>query len=224
MQKLFNQEIRFKDDNGNDYPDWEEKRLGEVIDFFATNSFSRSLLNYTSGEVKNIHYGDIHTKFKSNFDITKELVPFINPQINLSKISSDCYCKEGDLVIADASEDYKDIGKAIEIKNLGNQRLLAGLHTYIGRDKVDRIASGFKGYLFQTASVRNQIKKMAVGISVLGISKTNLNKVDFNLPCFEEQEKISNFLFSIDKSIEMISEQLNKTQQFKKGLLQQMFV
>lgn len=224
MQQIFNQKIRFKQEDGNDYPDWEEKLLGEVVTFHSTNSHSRSLLNYSEGTVKNIHYGDIHTKFKSNFNIVNENVPFINPEINLSKIPAESYCKKGDLVIADASEDYKDIGKAIEIINLDNQTLVAGLHTYIARDISREMAVGFKGYLFQTARIRNQIQKMATGISVLGISKTNLVKIDLAVPCFEEQEKIANFLTAIDRKIELVGRQLNKTQEFKKGLLQQMFV
>lgn len=52
MQQIFSQAIRFKDDNGKNYPDWEEKKLGDVLTFFSTNSHSRSLLNYDFGQVK----------------------------------------------------------------------------------------------------------------------------------------------------------------------------
>ncbi|MFM6219891.1 MAG: restriction endonuclease subunit S, partial [Dolichospermum sp.] len=109
MQQLFSQELRFKDDDGRDFPDWEEKLFGDVFSFLNTNSFSRELLNYEDGKVKNIHYGDIHTKYKSNFNIEIERVPYINNDVDLSKVSTENYCKVGDLVIADASEDYNDI-------------------------------------------------------------------------------------------------------------------
>lgn len=224
MQQIFSQAIRFKDDNGKAYPDWEEKKLGEVVTFYQTNSYSRSLLNYNKGTVKNIHYGDIHTKFNSLFDIKIEKVPFINNDIDLSKLPEEQFCKEGDLIIADASEDYKDIGKAIEIINLDKQKLIAGLHTYIARDKDHKTASGFKGYLFQSEHLRLQMMKMATGISVLGISKGNLAKLEIGLPNFEEQQKIANFLSTIDTKINLVNTQLQQTRQFKKGLLQQMFV
>jgi type I restriction enzyme S subunit len=223
MQKIFSQELRFKDDKGNSYPDWEEKKLGDFLTFHMTNSFSRSLLNYESGKIKNIHYGDIHTKFKSTFDILKEKVPFLNKSVDISKISDDCFCQTSDLIIADASEDYKDIGKAIEIINLDNQKLLAGLHTYIARDKI-KFALGFKSYLFKSYDLRLKIMKIATGISVLGISKTNLSKLKVFIPSVEEQQKIADFLTAIDKKINFVEKQLNYTKNYKQGLLQKMFV
>ena len=224
MQKIFSRQIRFKDDNGNDFPEWEEKKLGDVLDFYPTNSFSRSLLNYEKGSIKNIHYGDIHTKYRSNFDITKENVPYINVKVDISRIIGSSYCQVGDLVIADASEDYKDIGKSIEIVNLNNESVLAGLHTYIARDNNNVFALGFKGYLMQSRKVRLQMMRFATGVSVLGISKGNIAKVEIGLPGLEEQRKIVSFLTSVDIKINYTSKQLEQTQQFKKGLLQQMFV
>ncbi|HFP9269753.1 TPA: restriction endonuclease subunit S, partial [Klebsiella michiganensis] len=130
MQKIFSQELRFKDENGDVYSTWKIKPLKELYTLLNTNSLSRSELNYESGNIKNIHYGDIHTKFNGRFDITKELVPYISKTI---KIAEECYCRKGDLVIADASEDYNDIGKCIEITNVDQQQLVAGLHTFLAR-------------------------------------------------------------------------------------------
>jgi type I restriction enzyme S subunit len=224
MQQIFNQKIRFKDDNGNDYSNWEQKNLSDILTFFPTNSYSRSQLNYVNGEVKNIHYGDIHTKFKSNFDIRKEDVPFLNSEIELSKIPLENYLKEGDLIIADASEDYKDIGKSIEVIRLDNQKIVAGLHTYVARDLRGLTYPGFKGYLMQNYVVRLQIMKLATGSSVLGITKGNLGKIKINIPSVKEQKKIVEFLTAIDVKIKFIEVQLEKVQTFKKGLLQQMFI
>ncbi len=224
MQQIFSQQIRFKDESGNAYPEWDEKKLGEVFEFYTTNSYSRSLLNYDEGSVKNIHYGDIHTKFKSNFDITKENVPYINEDVDTSRIAESSYCLVGDLIIADASEDYKDIGKAIEIINLNNETVVAGLHTYIARDNYNAFALGFKGYLMQSHKVRLQMMRFATGVSVLGISKGNIAKVEIGLPTLEEQKKIVGFLTTIDNKINYTSKQLEQAQQFKKGLLQQLFV
>jgi len=224
MQQIFSQQIRFTDDNSNPYPDWEEKRLGDVVSLKMTNSLSRSALNYKSGLVFNIHYGDIHTKFKSNFHIGKENVPYINDDIDLSKIADDYYCQVGDLIIADASEDYKDIGKAIEIIETDSKQLLAGLHTYLARPEDDKVAVGFLGYLMQARYVRLQMMRFAQGISVLGISKGNVAKVVVQMPTVEEQQKIADFLTSIDTKIEQVAAQLEQAKTFKKGLLQQMFV
>src|SRR5690606_36467747 len=121
----------------------------------GNNSLSRDKLNYVSGSVKNIHYGDIHTKFSTHFDITKELVPFIN-ESELGVVRDENLCTEGDMVFADASEDLVDIGKSIEIIRLNGERLVSGLHTILARRTGDRIALGFAGYLFKSGWIRIQ--------------------------------------------------------------------
>ena len=218
-EKLRVPKLRFKEFSG----EWENKCFGDIYSFLQTNSFSRALLNYENGDIKNIHYGDIHTKFKSNFYIQDETVPYINQNIDLSKIKEENYCKEKDLVIADASEDYKDIGKAIELIDLNNEKLLAGLHTYIARDYKNKMALGFSGYFMQTYKVRVQMMKMATGISVLGISKGNLNKLELTIPQKQEQEKIASFLSSIDKKINQLSKKDKLLQNYKKAMMQKIF-
>ena len=224
MQQLFSGKLRFKDENGEDYPDWEEKNFGDIFSFYTTNSLSREKLNYESGEVKNIHYGDIHTKFKTLFDINNELVPFINSDFDVSKIKSECYCQEGDLVIADASEDYADIGKSIEIVNLHNKRVIAGLHTYLARPNKVKMYIGFSGYIVHSDNFRKQIMTIAQGSKVLSISTGRIEKVKMKIPIIEEQQKIAEFLSNIDYKIESINQQVIHTKTFKKGLLQQMFI
>jgi len=224
MQKLFSQELRFKNGNGNDFAEWEEKKLGELFVFNTTNSFSRDNLNYEEGSVKNIHYGDIHTKFQTHFDITKELVPFLNGKISLQKFTVDNYCKEGDLIIADASEDYVDIGKAIEIVNLNNEKVIAGLHTLHARPNLEKLAIGYSGHFMKSESVRLQIKTQAQGTKVLSITTGRLSNVTFNLPCIDEQKKITSFLSAIDDKINQCNVQIMKMEGWKNGLLQKMFV
>ncbi len=224
MQKIFSQEIRFKDNKGNDYPDWKTKKFGEIFSFRTTNSFSRENLNYDNGSVKNIHYGDVHTSFSTLFNVSKEVVPLINSKIELGRISKDNYCKIGDLVIADASEDYEDVGKCIEIINLNNEKVLSGLHTILARPDLYKMHVGFSGYLMKSNNVRLQIKIMAQGSKVLSISSKRLSEINLIIPEITEQQKITDFLTEIDSKIRHVSKQLEGTKQYKKGLLQKMFI
>jgi type I restriction enzyme S subunit len=175
--------------------------------------------------VKNIHYGDIHTKFKAQFFIGDEEVPFVDPAIDLSRVRESQYLQEGDLVIADASEDYADIGKSIEVVNLSGARAVAGLHTILARRKnADELATGFAAYLMQSEDMRLNIKRVAQGTKVLGLAPTRLGEIKMRLPHFEEQKKIADCLSALDRKIYLVEAQVLRTREFKRGLLQKMFV
>lgn len=179
--------------------EWEVKKLGEVMDFKVTNSFSRENLNYEYGTVKNIHYGDIHTKFQTLFDINCESVPFINEEININRISDENYCKNGDVIFADASEDLNDVGKSIEVINTNGEKLLSGLHTLLARPKQNLFHIGFNGYLFRSNSVRTQIQKESQGSKVLSINVGRISKIELTFPPIDEQKKITSLLSLLDK-------------------------
>jgi type I restriction enzyme S subunit len=201
----------------------EVEKFGNLYSFHTTNSLSRECLNYESGTLRNIHYGDIHTKFSSHFELKNESVPFINNGINLKRIKSENYCSKGDLVIADASEDYKDIGKSIEIMDVNDEKVLAGLHTIHGKPKDNRVASGFMSYALQTKSVRHQIMTIAQGAKVLGISATRMSDINIPIPSIAEQQKIVAFLLSVDQRIALLKQKLINLNLYKKGITQKLF-
>ncbi len=138
-----------------DVNEWENEPLEKLYSFKVTNSYSRDQLNYENGSVKNIHYGDIHTKFSTLFDIENEIVPFTNSSESLENIKPENYCVEGDMIFADASEDLEDVGKSIEIIHLNNEKLLCGLHTLLARQKNEKLIVGFGGYLFKSNRIRD---------------------------------------------------------------------
>lgn len=202
---------------------WNESKFENHFEFKNTNSFSRDNLNYEDGEVLNIHYGDIHTKFKTHFDIEKEEVPFINQDVNISRINDENYVQNGDLVIADASEDYADIGKTIEVTNTGNKKILAGLHTFLARKTDSTLADGFFGHLLTNYNVRLELMRIAQGTKVLGLSKGRVNKVPLFIPEPDEQQKIADFLTAIDKRITLLKEKKDNLIDYKKGVMQKIF-
>ena len=207
-----------------DSPAWIGKPMGEVYSFKGNNSLSRDQLNYEHGSVKNIHYGDIHTKFSTLFDISKERVPFINPSESLDGFRPENDCVEGDMIFADASEDLADIGKSIEVVRLNGERVVSGQHTILSRPSDDSLVVGFGAYLFKSRYVRTQIQKESQGSKVLGISATRLTKIELPIPSTKpEQQKIAECLSSLDDLIGAESQKLDALKAHKKGLMQQLF-
>ena len=203
---------------------WMGLPMGKVYTFKSNNSLSRDQLNYERGSVKNIHYGDIHTKFSTLFDISKELVPFISSSEISASFRSENDCAEGDMVFADASEDLADVGKSIEVVRLNGERVVAGQHTILARPKDNTLVVGFGAYLFKSSHVRIQIQTESQGSKVLGISATRLTKIQLLIPSEKaEQQKISECLSSVDERIAAQAQKLDVLKTHKKGLMQQLF-
>ncbi|MBD1384597.1 restriction endonuclease subunit S [Mucilaginibacter rigui] len=194
---------------------WEVKKLGECFDFFPTSSYSREKLTDT-GECLYVHYGDIHLRFQEFIDFENEQLPFVTKEMatRFTKL------KDGDLIIADASEDYDGVGKAIEVVNLGNQEAIAGLHTLHLRAKDHCFVNGFKGYVLNNEKVRLDILRSATGIKVYSISKGGLKKILLPKPPKPEQEAISSILSKVDKAIKATQSSLKALEKLKLGLTQ----
>ena len=194
---------------------WKVMRLGDVFDFLKTYTNSRESLN-DYDEISYIHYGEIHKKYKFYLDFRVASLP----KIHQSKLGDKPeFIKNGDLVIADASEDYIDIAKSVEIKNL-EHKAVAGLHTFLLRDKGDYFTDGYKGYILYEPWVAKELKKKATGISVLGISKSNLLNLKIKLPPLDEQKKIAEILSTWDEAINLTINLIESKKQFKKALMQ----
>ena len=193
----------------------EGREAWGCFDFLKTYTNSRESLN-DYDEISYIHYGEIHKKYKFYLDFCVASLP----KIHQSKLGDKPeFIKNGDLVIADASEDYIDIAKSVEIKNL-EHKAVAGLHTFLLRDKGDYFADGYKGYILYEPWVAKELKKKATGISVLGISKSNLLNLKIKLPPLDEQEKIAEILSTWDEAINLTINLIESKKQFKKAIMQ----
>ena len=199
--------------------EWQMKKLGDIFEFKRTNSLSRAQLS-EDGKVGNIHYGDIHKSLPTLLDASKVKLPMI---VSSKQFNTADAIKVGDVILADAFEDYADIGKVIEVVNLNHgQELYSGLHTFLMRPAYPS-AHGFNGMLFKTATIRKQLMRIATGISVLGVSKNNVSQLVVATPSKPEQEKIVDFLTAVDEWIGVGEEKLELLQQYKKGVMQKIF-
>ncbi|MGI9593152.1 MAG: restriction endonuclease subunit S, partial [Patiriisocius sp.] len=202
---------------------WTTPKISEVFQFINTTSFSRNQLNYDGdNELFYIHYGDIHATYKKpllDFEIENN-IPRLNSDVELP--SSIQYLKDGDVIIADASEDYEGVGEAIEMKNLNGKKVISGLHTFALRDLKNKTVPGFRTYIFKNPNVKKALKTIATGSKVYGISKSNVQKFNIVLPPLPEQQKIAQILSTWDVAINKQEALIAQKQEQKKGLMQQL--
>jgi len=213
MQQLLTGEKRLPGFGGK----WEVKSFGETFKFLQTGNNSRSDLS-EYGEIKNIHYGDIHTKWKSFLDCSKDIIP----SIDKDKVKNLPLLEEGDLVMADASEDYNGLGVSVEVKNIKNEKVVAGLHTLLLRGDKTIVADGFKGYIQSIKTVQDSLKRISTGISVYSISKNNLKSILIPLPSLPEQQAIAQILTDMDAEIEALEQKQAKYKAIKQGMMQEL--
>lgn len=167
---------------------WNEDKFGNLFVKLNNNSFSRDMLNYVNGDIKNIHYGDILIKYDDSIDVENESVPYINAENNVSNFKTKDYLKSGDIVFADTAED-ETAGKMVEIINNHKTKVLSGLHTFACRPKID-FAPGYLGIYMNTSHFHNQLIPYMQGTKVTCFNYEYLSKVKVKYPDKREQERI----------------------------------
>ena len=200
--------------------DWELQTFDETFRVISNNTLSRENLNNRGGAVRNIHYGDILTKFPEVLDCNEKEIPYVNELSLLS--SSTQLLQDGDIVVADTAED-ETVGKVIEVQNLGDSKLVAGLHTIPCRVKKGDFAPGWLGYYMNSDLFHNQILPYITGIKVSSISKGAISETLILVPPFDEQEKIVQSLNKIQLLMTAETKVVNKIKLVKNGCLSKMF-
>ena len=209
MQQLFSGKLRFKDENGKDYPDWEEKKLGEVA------KFRRGSFPQPYGLPK--WYDDENgMPFIQVYDVDSNMLLKNTTKNKISKLGAEqsVFVKKGTLVITIQGS----IGRIAKTQyDAYVDRTLLIFQSY----KLPTDVDYFKYVVFLLFEIE---KTKAPGGTIKTITKEVLTDFTIPIPCIQEQQKIANFLSNIDIKIENTNQEINKMQNFKKGLLQKMFV
>ena len=192
---------------------WVKCELGDVVKKIKSYSLSRDVETDKHTGYKYIHYGDIHTN----------VAGYIDEESILPNIKADDFdiLDAGDLIVADASEDYQGIAKPAVLVVKPTSNVVAGLHTIALRPTHSN--SIFLYYLLQTDLFKQFGKKAGTGMKVFGITFSNLSKFHTSFPTEDEQHKIGKFLHSIDDLITVNERELNKLKDLKKSYLEKMF-
>jgi len=214
MQQIFTQEIRFKNEKGTYFKDWKEKTLGDIGKTF----------NGLTGKTKeNFGKGLPYIQYKQIFDNSKiniEKCEFVdvNEKDNQNKVQF------GDVFFTVSSETPNEIGTASVLLDNVKEMYLNSFCFGYRANSLKELIPEFSRYLFRSELFRIDIMKLAQGSTRYNMSKVELMKLKIKLPVEEEQIKIAKFLFSIDEKIDLVNIQITETQEYKKGLLQQMFI
>lgn len=198
---------------------WMKKNFGDLFEFIPTNSYSRSQFA-EKGTIRNIHYGDILTKFSYHIDFSKEKVPFLNKIVSEKKYQEKCFLKNGDLIIANTAEDFT-VGKGVEIVNLDG-KALAGQHTFLCRPKI-QFGEKFLGYLINSEKFHGQLTAYVTGIKVSAISKKSLSGLFLEFPqSVHEQYAIAAALSDVDALLDAQERLIAKKRNIKLAAMQQL--
>jgi len=198
---------------GFDEP-WCSHKFSAVFSFLQNNTLSRAELDAT-GDVLDIHYGDVLIKYGSILDATDNTIPHI---ISGHESTNYDYLQDGDIIVADTAED-KTVGKTIELLNISGRKIEAGLHTVPCRPLFP-FASMYLGYYMNTPHYHKQFIPLMQGIKVLSISKGNISKTEISSPqTIAEQEKISRFLYLLDQRAAAQSKIIDALKKYKRGVV-----
>ncbi|MDN5053675.1 restriction endonuclease subunit S [Aliarcobacter butzleri] len=203
MQKIFSQEIRFKADYGNEFPEWEEKKLGDIGKIITGKTPSTTNNNLWNGDIEFVTPTDICENKKYQSKTLRTVKKQNNMKVlPIGSIVYTCIASIGKMSLTSLLSITNQQINSIIINDFYNNEYIYYALQYI------------------TPYIQSTQANTTLPI----INKTEFSKFKINIPCLEEQNKIANFLSSIDDKIEENQKQLEKTKEFKKALLQQMFV
>ncbi|WP_019412889.1 restriction endonuclease subunit S [Paenisporosarcina sp. TG20] len=207
MQRIFSQELRFKDENGEEYPEWRTYKLSELVTFFKGQALSKSDL--ASEGVPCVLYGQLYTMYGE----------IIDEVISKTQNNSGFNGEIGDVLIPSSGETAIDIACA---SALSKNALLGGDLNVLRPNK--KLSNGnFLAYLLSNA-YKNELYRLAQGASVVHLYNNSLKSLLINLPIIEEQQKIVNTLIYLDKKIKKETDKISELAIQKQAFMQQMFV
>ncbi|NIJ45649.1 type I restriction enzyme S subunit [Wenyingzhuangia heitensis] len=202
--------------------------LGEIPEHWGVKKF-KFVLNQSKGltitkhnlgneGVCCVNYGEIHSKYGFELDITKHKLKCVNKEY--LKTDSNSLLNKGDFVFADTSEDIEGSGNFTHLKS--SDKIFAGYHTVIARPKIE-IESLFLAFVFDSTSFRNQIRKKVKGVKVYSITQSVLKETNIWIPLLQEQIAIAHFLddktTKIDEAIAIKEQQINLLKERKQILI-----
>lgn len=197
--------LRFKDDNGNDFPDWEEKKLGELGKFIGGGTPSTNNSDFWDGNIPWVSSSDITDKNIYQINATR----FITPEA-ISQSATKLIPKGSILIVSRVGVGKVAVNEADICTSQDFTNLVLDSDNY-----------KFLAYLIKYRT--NKLLEFNQGTSIKGFVKSDLENLEIKIPSLAEQTKIANFLSAIDEKIENLEKELDELKAYKKGVIQSIF-
>lgn len=210
MQKLFSQQIRFKADDGSEFREWEEKKLSEISQK-AMYGMNAAATEY-DGINKYLRITDI-CEFSNKFKMSNLTSPN-------AELEDKYKLQLGDLLFARTGAS---VGKSYLYNEDDGITYFAGFLIKFSLN-INLVIPYFIFLQTLTKEFSQWVVTNSMRSGQPGINAEEYSSYILKVPCLEEQTKIANFLSAIDQKIEVVAQQIEQAKQWKKGLLQQMFV
>lgn len=206
MQKIFTQEIRFKDDEGNHFPKWKEKKLGEVCEYKNGGSFEADVVENGKFNLITLNSIDINGRIKRNHKTVNK---------------ADWLLQKDDLIMVLSDVAHGNFLGLVDIIPENNKYVL-NQRMGLLRKKDEDVDLKFLRIFINKK--QRYFKLYGQGSSQQNLSKGDILEFRIPMPDLAEQQKIADFLTSIDNLIESKQQQAAQAEQWKKGLMQGLFV
>ena len=208
LEKMFPQ-------NGSSYPEirfkgftdpWEQRKLTEFVEFFSG-------LTYTPNDVQENGTLVLRSSNVSNGEVVDADNIYVNPQVVNSE-----NVKVGDIVVVVRNGSRSLIGKHAQIKAFMPNTVIGAFMTGIRSECPE-----FTNALLNTSRFEEEIA-MNMGATINQITGYMFSKMEFKVPCLDEQKKIGEYFEKLDHLITLHQRELEKLQNIKKSMLEKMFV
>jgi len=209
MQRIFNQELRFKDKNGNDYPLWQNKRLKDLGKFYSGTGFNDKYQGYLDLSIPFFKVSDMNISSNSKYMVESNntVDDDICREMNINKVT-------GPAIL------FAKVGAAIymERKRIVHNDFLMDNNMMALRIN-DSVDIEFTYYLCQSLS----FSKYAQVGALPSYNASDIGRLHCKLPVISEQKKIAIFLSTLDQKVNEAAQKVELFKELKKGLMQQMF-
>lgn len=193
---------------------WREVAFKTAFISLGNNTYARECLCGYSTNAYDIHYGDVLIRFGAVVDFSSDYIPRFKDGIKPNKD----FLQNGDIVFADTAEDEM-VGKAVEVRGLGDGKAVSGLHTMACRPRADMFAPRFLGYYLNSDSYRKQLLPLITGSKVSSLSRANFESTILTMPDVIEQQAIADLLSEQDAAIAALEAKREKYARIKEGMI-----